>query len=880
MAQPQAYNREVDFTERDGDDTNHAGINAELDAAALSINQIRDNLALIQKDDGSLQNGIVGADQLAQSAFDAIKVDINEAVNDAQQAAASATLAASTAIAARDDAQTAETAAETAAAAALLNANTATTKAAEAASSATSAATSASTATTKASEASTSATNAATSATAAAGSATTASTQATNAANSATAAATSATNAATSASTATTQAGIATTQASNAAASAAAAAASFDDFDDRYLGSKTADPTTDNDGNALISGALYFNSVAGEMRVWAGTFWKAAGSSVNGTINTAKYTATAGQTTFAIVYDVGFVHVYLNGVKLESGVEFTANNGTSVVLATGATAGDVVDMIAFGIFSVANTYTKAELNAPTGASHIGFTQTGTGAAPRTVEDELRDRVSVKQFGAVGDGVTNDTAAIQTAINYISNSTRKTLFFPAGVYNFTRLYCVYDAVNNPGYNINRNAEIILQGDGVMPETGPTTGTVLNSTVTSGDALIVSNFADDASPWRSREFELRDITVKANTPGTAVVAAGVIIPRFNNANIINDHINGSGLYISTAFFATLEKISIKNNGVGTKTGSAIRFDTTLFAGLFTIRDANINGFANGLYKGTGGWQNISIYDSEIAATVYPIYIGAGTLDLLNIQGCYFEGTCTSFIAVFPEFGLNNLTVNASWFYSIGLTGTAINLTKPNSVNITGCYMLNQYKTFLYIGGTITGYHGGAHVVSACTFQYSVNPTSPVTYFTGVIPALFGVDYPASVANCKLVGSSSRPITFRQSYAGANYFAAAHLLETQTTSYGAVAGGSVDLGGSFPIPAFTVSWNITSPTTHYLPPISYGLAHGYAITVTSDVGSTQTFPVKTAAADGGITIANIAPGGQRRFVFFNDGVTTGWK
>lgn len=54
---------------------------------------------------------------------------------------------------------------------------------------------------------------------------------------------------------------------SAAADSAAAAAASYDSFDDRYLGAKTSDPTLDNDGNALLTGALYFNSAVGEMRV-------------------------------------------------------------------------------------------------------------------------------------------------------------------------------------------------------------------------------------------------------------------------------------------------------------------------------------------------------------------------------------------------------------------------------------------------------------------------------------------------------------------------------------------------------------------------------------------------------------------------------------
>lgn len=112
------------------------------------------------------------------------------------------------------------------------------------------------------SAATTSATNAANSATAASNSATTATTQASNAATSATNAANSATAAAGSA--------------TSAANSAAAAATSYDDFDDRYLGSKAANPTTDNDGNALLVGALYWNSVAGQMRVWDGAAWQAA----------------------------------------------------------------------------------------------------------------------------------------------------------------------------------------------------------------------------------------------------------------------------------------------------------------------------------------------------------------------------------------------------------------------------------------------------------------------------------------------------------------------------------------------------------------------------------------------------------------------------
>lgn len=68
----------------------------------------------------------------------------------------------------------------------------------------------------------------------------------------------------------------AASSASDAAQSVLDAAAIYDAFDDRYLGSQPADPATDNDGNALVEGALYWNSTAGEMRAYDGAAWWAA----------------------------------------------------------------------------------------------------------------------------------------------------------------------------------------------------------------------------------------------------------------------------------------------------------------------------------------------------------------------------------------------------------------------------------------------------------------------------------------------------------------------------------------------------------------------------------------------------------------------------
>jgi hypothetical protein len=341
--------------------------------------------------------------------------------------------------------------------------------------------------------------------------ASTATTQAGIATTKAGEAATSASTATTQANTATTQAGIATTKAGEAATSATgaenaknAAEAALDTFDDKFLGSKSSDPTVDNDGNALTDGALYFNTtlnvmkvydlgntswkqlvpttsqqanidtvaaansnitaVAGqisptnnistvatnttaisqvggaianvnlvggsignvnevgnnmgtvnefgeryrvassapttslnegdlyfdttadELKVYKSSGWSAAGSTINGTSARFNYVATSNQTTFTgadtagntLAYDAGFVDVYLNGSKLLNGTDVTVTSGSSVVLAVGATTGDIIDIVGFGTFNVAainaaniNSGTLATARGGTGLSAIG-----------------------------------------------------------------------------------------------------------------------------------------------------------------------------------------------------------------------------------------------------------------------------------------------------------------------------------------------------------------------------------------------------------------------------------------------------------------------------------------------------------------------------
>jgi hypothetical protein len=127
----------------------------------------------------------------------------------------------------------------------------------------------------------------------------------------------------------------------------------------------------DNDGNALIVGALYFDTTTGKMRVFTAGGWLDASSASVATLAQFQFNATASQTTFSgtaavggsLTYTVGAVLVALNGVLLEETSDFTASNGTSIVLASGAASGDELNVYAFGNFLVADTYSRGEANS-------------------------------------------------------------------------------------------------------------------------------------------------------------------------------------------------------------------------------------------------------------------------------------------------------------------------------------------------------------------------------------------------------------------------------------------------------------------------------------------------------------------------------------
>ena len=172
----------------------------------------------------------------------------------------------------------------------------------------------------------------------------------------------------------------------------------------------------------------------------------------------------------------------------------------------------------------------------------GFIQSGTGAVQRTVENKLKDTVSVKDFGAVGDGVADDTAAIQAALNSTtSTGAVTTVRFPAGTYKITS-------------QLNVPALASIVGDGQ--------GSILRPYSCNGLNFLASNavgarrvadiwiYADNGSSYKGINVNL-DSTAGSRVTGivfdnvyiswfgTAVYARGLWHSTFTNCYFLNTY-----------------------------------------------------------------------------------------------------------------------------------------------------------------------------------------------------------------------------------------------------------------------------------------------------------------------------------------------------
>jgi hypothetical protein len=154
------------------------------------------------------------------------------------------------------------------------------------------------------------------------------------------------------------------------------------------------------------------------------------------------------------------------------------------------------------VFTVADATAASQLASSSGSSLVGYNQGGANAVTRTVQARLRDFVSVKDFGAVGNNVANDTAAITAAI-----ATGSSIYFPAGTYKVTA-------------DINVSSNTRISGDGIGK-------TIIAADVpTNGDLFIHPNGVSNV--------EFSGITFRGNPTqnGAGNKAFGVYVEGSNS------------------------------------------------------------------------------------------------------------------------------------------------------------------------------------------------------------------------------------------------------------------------------------------------------------------------------------------------------------
>lgn len=334
-----------------------------------------------------------------------------------------------------------------------------------------------------------------------------------------------------------------------------------------------------------------------------------------------------------------------------------------------------------------------------GSSGVGFIQSGTGAAARTLESKSRDEVSVKDFGAVGDGAADDTAAIQAAMDAHDN-----VFIPPGQWKISTL------------RFKRNNQT-LRGAGFG-------ATVLVSTVSSGGSSVIAN----NNPSQTLiGCDLKDLRVNATS-----LAIGFVV---NWSHIQLGKIErvwalgGGANCVGFAFGATWTVTECTYNTViGCYTGGVLR-------GFQCADGANNNVFINcraqPAYSGGYGYffsandpaASVSCCTILGGAVEYPgqvsngVYVGA-RVDGLTINGIRLESMG---LGINIQSSALNTTIVGAYYSSNGTDIT--NASSTTVITGTGSVNFGQTPLSYYGQGSFTPTLEGASGNGSTTYTSQI-------------------------------------------------------------------------------------------------------------------------------------------------------------
>ena len=239
------------------------------------------------------------------------------------------------------------------------------------------------------------------------------------------------------------------------------------------------------------------------------------------------FTATAGQTTFtpSSGYTVGYLDVYHNGVKLINGDDYTASNGSTFALASGAASGDVIEAVAYLPRGLSDGYTKTEADArymdinsvptPAAVSDAANSSTGYFALPAGTTAQ---RPGSPAFGMIR---ANTTTGLPEW--YDSDASEWKPFNVGITYAVDYLVVAGGGSGNSGYINDVNAKGGGGGAGGML-TGTTTlskGATYSVVVGAGGAYV---FLEDTSPGGSDSAFGADVTAVGGGGGGKQSRAG--------------------------------------------------------------------------------------------------------------------------------------------------------------------------------------------------------------------------------------------------------------------------------------------------------------------------------------------------------------------